>query len=167
MEQAASTLDGYREFTAWMSVIPALEVFLATFLSSRITLISRETGAMLSILFMLAALFLFIMSDRYVRKIVFSETLDESELGALYRKAAYYSGLLIPFVGFVSSILVGYPDAPFTALSFMVIALSGLGSAWKRFYDKMTGKLVIPKGGQGGPAGKSGSKKKGGKGKKS
>ncbi|MDK2383189.1 MAG: hypothetical protein QI199_00065 [Candidatus Korarchaeota archaeon] len=147
MKPIESTLDSYREFTAWMAVIPALTVFLATFLSMRITLVSRELGAMLSVLFMVIALFLFIMSDRYVRRIVFSENLNESELGALYRKAAYYSGLMIPLVGFISAILVGYPDAPFTALSFMIISLSGLGSAWKRFSDKMTGKLVLPKGG--------------------
>ncbi len=145
MKPIESTLNGYREFTAWMAVIPALMVFLATFLSLRVTLVSRELGAMLSVLFMVIALFLFIMSDRYVRRIVFSENLNESELGTLYRRAAYYSGLMIPAVGFVSAILVGYPDAPFTALSFMIIALSGLGSAWKRFSDKMTGKLVIPK----------------------
>ncbi len=147
MKPIESTLNGYREFTAWMAVIPALMVFLATFLSLRVTFVSRELGAMLSVLFMVIALFLFIMSDRYVRRIVFSENLDGSELGTLYRKAAYYSGLMIPAVGFVSAILVGYPDAPFTALSFMIIALSGLGSAWKRFSDKMTGKIVIPKGG--------------------
>lgn len=147
MGSVESTLDSYREFTSWMAVIPALTVFLATFLSSRLTLVSRELGATLSVIFMFIVLFIFITSERYVKQMVFSDTLDQDEIISLYRKSAYLSGILIPLVGFISAVLVGYPDSSFTALSFMIIGLSGLGSAWKRFYDKMTGKLTIPRGG--------------------
>lgn len=146
MESVESTLDAYREFTAWIAVIPALTVFLATFLSARFTLVGRELGAMLSVVFMFLVLFIFIISESYVKKMIFSDTTDEKVLLSFYKRAAYLSGLLIPSMGFVSAMLAGYPDSSFTALSFMIIGLSGLGSSWKRFYDKVTGNLIIKEG---------------------
>ncbi len=136
-------LDRYKEFTAWISLFPALTLFLAIIVSARYTFINEEIGSVLSIIFMMIALFLFIMSDKYVRKIVFSENLSEEEISRLYRNAALMSGIIIPIIGLISALLVGYTNAPITAFSFMVISLSGVGSAWKRFYDKLSGKITF------------------------
>ena len=136
-------LDKYKEFTAWVSLFPALTLFLAIIISARYTFISEEIGSVLSIIFMMVALFLFIMSDKYVRKIVFSENLSEEEVSRLYKNAALMSGIVIPIIGLISALLVGYANAPITAFSFMIISLSGVGSAWKRFYDKISGKITF------------------------
>ncbi len=136
-------LDKYKEFTAWISVFPALTLFLAIVISARYTLISEEMGSVLSIIFMMIALFLFIISDKYVRKIVFSENLSEKEASKLYRSASLISGAVIPIIGLISALLVGYTNAPLTAFSFMIISLSGVGSAWKRFYDKLSGNITF------------------------
>ncbi len=144
MKTLGESLDRYKEFTAWIAVFPPLTVTLTTYISTRFTFASRELGSILSIVFMFVALFLFLTSDKYVRRIVFSEGLSEDELVRLYKKAVLLVGLLIPIMGLVSALLVGYPDAPLTVLSFMIISLSGLGSAWKRFADKLTGNIVPP-----------------------
>ncbi len=136
-------LDRYKEFTAWISTFPTLTLFLAIIISARYTFISEEIGSVLSIIFMMIALFLFIMSDKYVRKIVFSENLSENEAFKLYRNASLASGVIIPIIGLISALLVGYTNAPITAFSFMIISLSGVGSAWKRFYDKLSGKITF------------------------
>jgi len=144
MQPASEYIDRYREYTAWIAVIPALTVFLVAIISPRFTFVNKELGAMLSIVFMMVALFLFIFSDRYVRQIVFLEEINEEDMGKLYRKASIISGVAISLIGLISALLVGEPDAPLTSLSFAIISLSGLGSAWKRFCDKLTGKIALP-----------------------
>ncbi len=136
--------DRYKEFTAWISTFPVLTLFLAIIISTRYTFINEEIGSVLSIIFMMLALFLFIISDKYVRKIVFSENLTEDEASKLYKNASLLSGIVIPIIGLISALLVGPTNAPLTAFSFVIISLSGVGSAWKRFYDKLSGKIEFP-----------------------
>ncbi|ACB08243.1 hypothetical protein Kcr_1497 [Candidatus Korarchaeum cryptofilum OPF8] len=116
---------------------------LSTILSLNFAIFDRDTGARISIILMMTAMFIFIIADRYIRILIPLEEGQEPQMMRLYKKAAILLGVAIPILGLLSALAVGYPDAPLTSLSFTAISLSGLGSAWKRFYDKITGKIVI------------------------
>jgi hypothetical protein len=133
----------YKEATAWLLTFPPLMALLSTILSLNFAIFDRDTGARISIILMMTAMFIFIIADRYIRILIPLEEGQESQMMRLYKKASILLGVVIPILGLLSALAVGYPDAPLTSLSFTAISLSGLGSAWKRFYDKITGKIVI------------------------
>jgi len=133
----------YKEATAWLLTFPPLMALLSTILSLNFAIFDRDTGARISIILMMTAMFIFIIADKYVRTIIPLEEGQEYYMVRLYKKAVILLGVIIPLLGLFSALAVGYPDAPLTSLSFTAISLSGLGSAWKRFYDKITGKIVI------------------------
>ncbi len=126
-----------REFTAWIASFSAFTLVIVSFAVERFRLTDRVTGSLVSIMLMIAALILFFASDRYVRHLLFSQGSE----AALYKKASLISGVGIPILGLIAGLMIGPPDGPFTTFSFMIIALSSLGSAWKRFIDKVEGRL--------------------------
>lgn len=131
----------YKEVTAWVLTIPPLIALISSYISLNTSIFDRDLGARISIVLMITAMFIFITADRYVRLLISPRVDDRLQIIALYKRALVLLGLVIPALGLVSTIAVGYPDAPLTALSFTVISLSGIGSAWKRFHDKLTGEL--------------------------
>ncbi len=128
-----------REFTAWTASFSALTLVIVSFTVERFRLTDRVTGSLVSIMLMIAALILFFASDRYVRHLLFSQGSETN----FYRKASLIAGIGIPILGLIAGLMIGPPDGPFTTFSFMIIALSSLGSAWKRFIDKIEGKLNL------------------------
>lgn len=134
----------YKEITAWMLTLPPFLALLSCYLSLSVHPFDRDLGARISIVLMITAMFLFITADRYIRLFISPNVEDRSQIVMLYRRAMVLLGVVIPALGLISTLAVGYPDAPLTALSFTAISLSGLGSAWKRFYDKLTGKMMPP-----------------------
>ncbi len=134
----------YKEITAWVLTLPPLLALVSSYLSSRLHIFDRDLGARISIVLMITAMFIFITADRYVRMLISLKVEEISHMIALYRRAMTLLGVVIPVLGFISALAVGYPDAPLTSLSFTAISLSGLGSAWKRFYDRLTGRMVLP-----------------------
>ncbi|MEM0017920.1 MAG: hypothetical protein QXJ48_03300 [Candidatus Korarchaeum sp.] len=134
----------YKEITAWMLTIPPLVALISGYLSLELRIFDRDLGARISIVLMITAMFIFITADRYVRILISPRVEDRSHAAMLYRRAMLLLGAVIPALGFLSTLAVGYPDAPLTSLSFTAISLSGLGSAWKRFHDKLTGVVILP-----------------------
>lgn len=134
----------YKEITAWMLTVPPLMALISGYLSLGLHIFDRDLGARISIVLMITAMFIFITADRYVRILISPRVEDKSHATMLYRRAMILLGLVIPALGFLSTLAVGYPDAPLTSLSFTAISLSGLGSAWKRFHDKLTGVTIFP-----------------------
>ncbi|MCS7103304.1 MAG: hypothetical protein NZ992_05435 [Candidatus Korarchaeum sp.] len=134
----------YKEITAWMLTIPPLVALISGYLSTRFYILDRDLGARISIVLMITAMFIFITADRYVRLLISPKVEDKSHVVMLYRRAMILLGVVIPALGILSTLAVGYPDAPLTSLSFTAISLSGIGSAWKRFYDKLTGAIILP-----------------------
>lgn len=134
----------YKEITAWVLTVPPLVALISGYLSLRFHMFDRDLGARLSIVLMITAMFIFITADRYVRILISPKVEDRSYVVALYRRAMLLLGVVIPALGSLSALAVGYPDAPLTSLSFTAISLSGLGSAWKRFHDKLTGVIILP-----------------------
>ncbi len=129
-----------REFTAWIASFSAFTLVIVAFTVERFRLADRVTGSLVSIMLMIAALILFFASDRYVRHLLFSQGNEVR----FYRRASIISGVGIPILGLIAGLMIGPPDGPFTTFSFMIIALSSLGSAWKRFIDKVEGRFQLP-----------------------
>jgi hypothetical protein len=133
----------YKEATAWLLTFPPLMALLSNMLSLNFSIFDKDTGARISIILMMTAMFIFIIGDRYIRILIPLEEGQVHHMVRLYRKAAILLGVVIPTLGLLSALAVGYPDSPLTSLSFTAISLSGLGSAWRRFYDKLTGKIIV------------------------
>lgn len=132
----------YKEVTAWVLAIPPLVALISSYISfNNLVIFDRDLGARMSLVFMITAMFIFITADRYVRLLISPKVDDRLQIVALYKRALILLALVIPVLGLISTVAVGYPDAPLTALSFTAISLSGIGSAWKRFFDKLTGNI--------------------------
>ncbi len=138
MSSKSNTIDELREITAWIASFSPFTLVLVSFIVERVRLVNRVIGSFTSIMLMVAALILFFAADKYIRHLLMAE---EGE-AKLYKKALVITGVGIPILGMLAGLMVGPPDGPFTTFSFMIISLSGIGAAWKRFIDKVEGKVA-------------------------